>query len=113
MREKWIQDLRQTISDLISVAEATASTLVQVREINPDLQKQYDCLVKLEGKAKMMLNPKKPCHMDLQTRLERIVILANDKNLQVDEKMPRMRELTQEIIPASQTVFKEAWDKVK
>lgn len=113
MREKWIQDLRKTLSELISTAETAASIIVQVRVVTPELQEAYDLLVRLEGKAKMMLNPTESHHRDLQVQLEKIVALADDKSIQADDKMPKMRELTKSLVPISQAVLKEAWDKIK
>ena len=111
MREKWIYDLRQILSDMIGIAETASAALVQSREVNKPLQEQYDKLVRLEGKAKMMLNPKGMSHKQLQSQLEDMVALANDQSMQSAEKMLKMRSLSQTIIPTCQSVFKEAWDK--
>ena len=113
MREKWIQDLRETISELISTAETAASVIVQARAVAPQLKESYDRLVRLEGKAKMMLNPKESHHRELQAGLEKIVTLADDQSIQAVDKMPKMRELTESLIPVTQAVLKEAWDKIK
>ena len=113
MREKWIADLRQTLSEIISTAETSSSHIVQAREIQPELKEAYDKLVRLEGKAKMMLNPKEVDHNSLEMILESIVELAGDQTIQVKEKMPKMRELTESVIPVAQAVLKEAWDRAK
>ena len=112
MREKWIQDLRQTLSDMLATAETAASVFVQSRQASEPLQEKYDDLVRLEGKAKMMLNPKEEYHRHLQAQLEGIVALVNDDSMQIPEKIPKMRNLTQNIIPTCQAVFKEAWNRV-
>lgn len=111
MREKWIYDLRQILSDMIGTAETASSVLLQSREICEPLQEKYDSLVRLEGKAKMMLNPKKQSHKQLQSQLEEMVALVNDPSVKSANKMPKMRTLSQSIIPTCQSVFKEAWDK--
>lgn len=111
MREKWIYDLRQILSDIIGTAETASSVLLQSREICEPLQEKYDSLVRLEGKAKMMLNPKKQSHKQLQSQLEEMVALVNDPSVKSAKKMPQMRTLSQAIIPTCQSVFKEAWDK--
>ena len=113
MRQQWIQDLRQTLSELFSSAEAAASNIHLIRRDNKELQDVYDLIVKLEAKAKMMLNPNELHHVELQTKLEEIVALANDKSIIVENKMSRMRKLIQSVIPVSQVVLKEAWDKIK
>jgi hypothetical protein len=113
MRETWINDLRKTLSSVVSHAEACAAMLVQSREINEDFKRTYDFLVQLEGKAKMMLNPKESDHRRLQEKLEQIVALVNDQTIQSAAKMDKTRTLTTEMIPIAQAVFKEAWDKAK
>ena len=113
MREKWINDLRETLSSVVSHAEACAAMLIQSREINEEFKKTYDFLVQLEGKAKMMLNPKEAPHRQLQEKLEQIVALVNDQTMQSTEKMDKTRKLTTAMIPVAQAVFKEAWDRVK
>ena len=112
MREKWIYDLRHTLSELTARAAAATAVMVQSREISSDLREAYGELVKLEAKAKMMLNPAEPDHNKLQKQLEQIVALAGDDGEQAKEKTLKMRVLTEAIIPTAQSVFKEAWDNV-
>lgn len=113
MREKWINDLRETLSDLTSTAETAAAVLLQARAISPELKEKYDQLTRLETKAKMMLNPAKMTHLRLQQQLEEIVALAGEEKKQAEEKMSEMRALARAIVPTTQAVFKEAWEKMK
>ena len=73
----------------------------------------YDQIVRLEAKAKMMLNIGEPDHQILQDQLQQIVDLADNKNKKVKEKMPEMRKLTESIISTSQIIFEEAWKNVR
>lgn len=111
MREKWIQDLRLTLSDFISIAESLASLVVQSRSINDDFREKHDALVRLAGKSQMMLNGNESTHKALGEGIDRILALGSDESVKPEEKMEKMRELTQSVIPVSQLVFKEAWDK--
>lgn len=113
MRQQWIQDLRQSLAELFSNAEVAASSIYPIRKDNKELQDVYDRIVKIEAKAIMMLNPKDHHHIELQTKLEEIVALADDNSLIVENKMSRMRKLIQSTIPISQVVLKDAWDKIK
>lgn len=111
MREKWIYDLQQTLSELIGTAESASSVLVQAREVSEPLQEKYDSLVRLEGRAKMMLDPKDQNHRDLQVKLEEMIALVNNPSIQSTKKMQQMRGMSQAIIPTCQSVFSKAWDK--
>ncbi|WP_136065870.1 hypothetical protein [Pontiella sulfatireligans] len=113
MREKWIADLRETLSEIISTAETASSIIVQSRAIEPNFKEAYNKLVLLEGKAKMMLNPREVDHNSLEMILDSIVQLAGDESIKIKEKMPQMRELTESVIPVAQAVLKEAWERTK
>lgn len=113
MREKWVSELRQILSELISTAETSAAVLVQARVIIPELKEAYDKLVQLEGNAKMMLSPTKQNHQCLQAQLGAIVKLAANENIQSKEKILKMRILTESIIPLAQVVLSEAWEAKK
>jgi hypothetical protein len=108
MREKWIEDLRQALSELISAAEAACSVSAQSRQVPPQLQEAYDRLVRLEARAEMMLTSSSVSHKLLQDKLRNIVALAGDAHAESAPKMIQMRLLTGDLIPLAQTVLREA-----
>lgn len=110
MREKWIHELRRTLADLVASAEKLSSIVVQSRSVSEEFRGAHDKLIFLAGEARMMLVESEEAHGNLDREIEKVVALASDEGLQVEDKMKKTRELTQAVVSASRPVFKEAWD---
>ena len=107
MREKWIEDLRQTLSELISAAETASSVVTQTVQASPQFQEAYDRVVRIEARAELMLTSSSASHKALQDKLQSIVVLAGDEHTESPRKMIQMRLLAGNLISLAQTVLRE------
>ena len=103
IRQKWIDDLRDLVSELISTA--------QIHWIyQKDTESAHTSLLLSCQKIELMLNPNEADHKELKVALERLieVVLRGGK--------PSMRDYTDAVLQSTalaQAVFKREWERVK
>ncbi|MEM9051889.1 MAG: hypothetical protein AAGC47_07560 [Bacteroidota bacterium] len=113
LREKWIDELRDTISSIISHAESCAAITLQSRELNQELSDKYDFLVQCEGKAKMMLNPSDVNHENLYKTITCLVEIVRDEGVANTKKMFQVRDHCALLTSNAQEVFTAEKKKLK
>jgi|SRR5665213_1466230 len=113
MREKWLNDLRDQIKDLIAQAEEITGEIIQHRILNKELNSKYRKLVDSEVKIRLMLTGlTDEHHKKLGQKVSELVKLAGNEKIQAEEKQSQLFGLKDEIIAEAQIVLKDAWKQV-
>ena len=106
MRQAWINNLRDLLSEI------TSSALhYYVSGFENRTDQEYQHLTHLEYKIKLMLNPREDDHQ----RLERIIadmigIFGKGNSSKLDEEFQSCHE---NVLALSRDVLKREWDRVK
>jgi len=110
-RQKWIDNLRDQISDFISVL----STIIDVkgRKIFDEeyLLKKHERLFFISTKIRLLINPKESDHKQL-------IVLIDDAINNLNETikkdvLEKNRGISTDIIKVSQNILKREWQRVK
>ncbi|MEB1528148.1 hypothetical protein [Xanthomonas sp. WHRI 7945] len=104
MRQAWINNLRDLLSELLS---STLHYYVSGYEDRTD--QEYQRVTLLEHKVKLMLNPKEEDHQHLEERI-RNMIASIEQHPKFANDFPDPHD---EIVSLSRQVLKREWDRVK
>ena len=104
MRQAWINDLRELLSELLSSA---FHYYVAGYEDRSD--QEYQRVTHLEHKIKLMLNPKEEDHQRLEEHIRNMIASIQQHTQFVDD----FPDLHDEIVSLSRQVLKREWDRVK
>ena len=104
MRQAWINNLRDLLSELLSSA---LHYYVSGYEDRSD--QEYQRVTLLEYKVRLMLNPKEKDHQRLEERI-RNLIASIERHPEFVNDFP---DLHDEIVSLSRQVLKREWDRVK
>ena len=103
MREGWINKLRDLVAELISLSQRYYAA------DDSFTNEDYQRLVLLEAKIKLMLNPQEPPHQKLEKEIREIVGIKYKK--EVDFLLFVM--LRNQVENATRAVLKREWNRVK
>ena len=103
MREGWINKLRDLVAELISLSQRYYA--VDDSFTNEDYQR----LVFLEAKIKLMLNPQDPPHQKLEKAIREIVGIKYKKEVDF-ELFARLRH---QVENATRAILQREWNRVK
>jgi len=110
-RQKWIDDLRGQLSELI----ADIRTIGLHRKINLLSNEEYESFLQrmllAEIKIALLLNPKEEDHNALLRIIK--VVIAKVFSGDEEEKRRVTEELLPEIISQTQAILKREWERVK
>ena len=106
MRQAWINNLRDLISEIASNA---LHYFVSGFEDRTD--QEYQHLIHLEYKIKLMLNPREEDHQQLEQLIAQMIsYLQSGTRREQAAEFPACHE---ELIALSRDVLKREWDRVK
>jgi len=104
MRQIWINNLREVLSEL------TSSALHYYRSGFEDrTEKEYQRVSLLESKVKFMLNAKEDDHQRLEALIAKMIAAIQYEKGKTDE----FPALHTEVVALSRGVLKREWDRVK
>lgn len=118
-RQRWMESLRDLVSELIS--QVVAVMVVKKRRNDswnedpgtaaedPELLRRIERMVLIHWKIRLLLNPAKPPHEQLSRELE--AILERLKEREVSQQDTRMS--VERITRLAQTILLGEWDRVK
>jgi hypothetical protein len=113
MREKWLSELREELTQLLGQADEMLPVLVPHRGINKDYNDQYRRLVDHEVKIRLMLTSRRDeDHQALTRCASDVVALFDLEDLKPEAKQERFVGLKTRLIEAGQKVLKTAWIQV-
>jgi hypothetical protein len=107
-RQAWINALRDTIAELISIA-----SLITLPQDAGDQVKSAQRLLFLSAKIELMMNPNEVDHrllMGLLNELQGTIGAALSKKSSANDGVAA---LLQKIVPLSQAILKREWKRVK
>jgi hypothetical protein len=113
MREKWLGELREELTQLLGQADEMLPVIVPHRGINKEYNDQYRRLVDREVKIRLMLTSQSdPDHQALAASATNVVALFAEEALRAEAKQQKFAELKAKLIEAGQRVLKTAWTQV-
>lgn len=104
MRQAWINDLRNLLSELLSSAFH-----YYVAGYEDRTDQEYQRVTHLEHKVKLMLNPNEEDHQHLE-ELIATMIRSIERNPKFSDNFP---DLHDDLVSLSRKVLKREWDRVK
>ncbi len=104
MRQAWINNLRDLLSELLSSARH-----YYVAGYEDRTDQEYHRVTLLEHKIRLMLNPKEEDHQRLEERI-RNLIASMERHPRFVDDFP---DLHDELVSLSRQVLKREWDRVK
>ena len=104
MRQAWINDLRELLSEILSSA-----LHYYVAGYEDRTDQEYQRVTHLEHKIKLMLNPKEEDHQRLEEKI-RNLIESIEQHPKFSDNFP---DIHQEIVSLSRQVLKREWNRVK
>lgn len=120
-RIKWIEDLRESISELYEAALSSSLYYEQhtMHEANPGSEKYYDRYVVshskffiLSNKIKMQINIEEQEHSDLYNSITEVSeLLGKLSTKKIDQHM--VQKHLDAIVKTSQIIFKKEWNRSK
>lgn len=118
-RQKWLNDLRDLVSEFIALMQLIDLTFPQVHDkkeaFTPENMERYNKMFVLETKIQLMLNLKEPKHNDLLTELRNYDFI-NESTLtqeQREEKHESNKKATERVVQLTQEILKEEWERIK
>ena len=106
MRQAWINNLRDVLSEISSSA---LHYFVAVFEERTD--QEYQHLTHLEYKVVLMLNPKEDDHQRLEKLIRQMIGMLGDEASAIrDKEFPNCHKA---VIKLSREVLKREWDRIK
>jgi len=115
MRQVWINDLRDRVAELLSLA-CTPEVALAFREIDAEPPPEdYMRLMMLESKIELLLNPEQELHRQLIALVHALVELIHKTRRQVGEKkfIDRKAELELDITAVTQRIIRNEWARTK
>lgn len=104
MRQAWINNLRDVLSEL------TSSALhYYVSGFEDRTEKEYQRVTLLESKVWLMLNAKEDDHQRLEVLIRKMIAAIQYEKGKEDE----FPDLHIEVVALSRTILKREWDRVK
>jgi hypothetical protein len=118
-RQKWIETLRDTLAELISLLVAASVIKAQWKDgwekgrgalmADPALLEKLERVVLAQSKIRLLLNPTEPDHQRLDQSIETAL-----KRLQAEESTDAETEADIGIITKlAQSILKREWQRVK
>lgn len=104
MRQAWINNLRDVLSELTS-----SSLHYYVSGFEDRAEKEYQRVTLLESKVKLMLNAKEDDHQRLEVLIRKMVAAIQYEKGKKDE----FPDLHTEVVALSRIILKREWDRVK
>ena len=104
MRQAWINNLRDLLSELLSSARH-----YYVSGYEDRTDQEYQRVTLLEHKVKLMLNPKEEDHQRLEERIGNMIASIEQHPKFVND----FPDLHDEILSLSRQVLKREWNRVK
>lgn len=104
MRQAWINNLRDVLSEL------TSSALhYYVSGFEDRTEKEYQRVKLLESKVRLMLNAKEDDHQRLEALIRKMIAAIHYEKGKEDV----FPDLHTEVVALSRTILKREWDRVK
>lgn len=110
MREKWIQNFRECLADLLAIAETL--TWPGVSLTNEVFAERLERMFMLRHKAKLFLAPHHNDHKGLELLLDNLIGAIQDNKVSFEQKGGIVRSLSSSIVSSAQPIIDEAWDQV-
>lgn len=112
-RQAWINNLRELISEYISI-----SGLIHAGDwsgrTETDFDQKMERLALLNAKIRLMINPREQDHERLTKLLGDLVLTMGGRAANGEKKNPeKARGIINELIPLSQSILKREWERVK
>lgn len=104
MRQAWINNLRDVLSEIISSALHYYVTGFEDRT-----EKEYQRVTLLESKVRLMLNANENDHQRLEVLIQKMIAAIQHEGGKKDE----FPDLHTEVVALSRTILKREWDRVK
>ena len=109
-RQKWIDDLRNSISIFIAQAE-----MISMLDFDDDKQyfENFQDLSQMQNKIELMLNPLEEDHNQLIEIANKIREIIHDENIDDDELEEVLNKKIDELLDISKAVLKKEWIVIK
>lgn len=106
MRQAWINNLRDLLSEI-----ASSALHYHVAGFEDRTDQEYQHLTLLEYKIKLMLNPRENDHQQLESLIARMTgMLSQQGSSKLDADFEACHEA---VIALSREVLKREWDRIK
>ena len=109
-RQNWINDLRERISEFITLAHTIIIKRQTMAQTEEPLTHDYHSIYRLSNIIELMLNPKENEHTIL-LKLILGTLAATSANLETAS--PVIIKNTEQILVLSKQILKKEWEKVK
>jgi len=109
-RQKWIENLRDSLSIFIAKAE-----MISMLDFDEDEEyfEHFKELSQMQHKVELLLNPTETDHNEIVALIGDIRELVHDKEIQEDELDTIMDEKIEGLMEVSKRVMKREWNVVK
>lgn len=109
-RQKWINDLRDSIS--LFIAKAEMISVIDLDD-NENYYRNFTELAQTQHKILLLLNPLENDHKEIGKVLDEIRDLIHEEDISDDSLDEEMDKKINELIKISQAVLKREWNVVK
>jgi hypothetical protein len=117
-RQRWIDNLRDTLAEFLAFARSVASHL-RARRFGTGLPDQVRRMLELSTKVELFLNPIEPDHVEFVNRLHELQSAAMSRDAAslptevLDADAERLDSLVSELTTRAKLILKAEWNRVK
>jgi hypothetical protein len=117
-RQRWIDNLRDTLAEFLAFARSVASH-IRARSFGADVPDQVRRMLELSTKVELFLNPGEPDHMAFVSRLHELqsAALSHDavslSSEAPDADADMLDSLVSDLTKRAKVILKAEWDRVK
>lgn len=114
LREKWINDLRDQMSEFVS-SISMLTLFVATKAIDkPSFRDRYERVAFLNTKVKLLIDPNEPGHRELVEKNEELLSKFWDVISKSEStKHIGIRKNIEEVIEISQKIMKKEWERIR
>jgi hypothetical protein len=115
MRQAWINQLRDSVAELLSLSAGPEVTqFTRDRDADASIE-PYSRLFLLENKIELLLNPDRDQHRILIARVHDLISLVHksERELSEDQFIDRKADLELSITSATQQIIRREWTRTR
>jgi hypothetical protein len=111
-RQKWIENLRECISEYVSLSQFIYLRVYKRKETGSDVVDLFKQLVFIHEKVTLFLNSKEKKHQEITESMKRIRRYLYSEDINEDER-EKVRTETTNLTNLTKEVLKDEWTRVK